>query len=680
MYLKLGNTRLVYEYPEIDDFMIFAEVIDSGMSFERPVVIRTKDQLHVLFGQDFSDRSFLEELLDWGISLYLTRPVNTKEDPWQDGYVDLSKYLVNDTVLKEFPTNPTDNTIYWIEDYGSSKYTEKGEPYEEYIYYEDDFVELDKLPQKIYGFKSMSLNNRDVLVINNKDCNIEYINPKYRKNYTIVEDKETISTAGLNLKRIKKGYQTMAFNLDFNNGVFRNLSESSKNGSYIVIQDRDGIRHLIYYGTLPKVDKKYYSITETFTDLDDLRNKILQLGYFWDSNTELLYSKFPVQTTYFYDIPHFSMVPNYNATHDLLSELCEDEGILKFWSKTIGSGGDYGDISVNIENLGDLEYRITLSRFDYSEVFEGYIDEREGYERIDRQISYGSILAYCEYYGGDVPEGTWTLCGSEMEDYTPEMYKKSLDLLLSDKIEDNVYPDFLLIPDIHNYLEDDKEDTYLKTYESFIEYSKNLGCQFLIQNNTYGEEDKEDYEYNYTVDVENRLVYFYHGMTVGGEDRPGYYLFLRGLIGDEYSISTDVALYRSPLDDKDPYNTEVEKLEKKKCNYLIDNNIVYYYKGYQNGKNPNTSIWMRFVLGKLSRELQKNRWSYLSERMTGKLKARIEGVIGRVVTSFSIIRQVTITNYDLDYSNNLITMSMDTYISDLVNNHMKLDITINYKT
>ena len=690
MYLKLGNTRLVYEQPTIDDFMIFAQVIDSDMAFERPVVVRTKDQLQVLFGQDFSEKEFLDELLDWGIVLYLTKPVSETEDTWQDGYVDLSKFAIDDSqVYPDYPEEYNSTTIYHIVNQDGYLYTPQGELYGNFIYYEGDFVDIKNLPQNIGGFKTNSLNNRDTLTINKEGAQIQYVNPRYRKNYIILESKNNISLEGLDLRRIKKGYQTMAFRLTIDEDTFQGSPD--KTGSYIVIQDRIGIRHLLYYGIKPTIKQKYYNedAVERFNSLGDLKIMIESLGYFWHEATNMLYSEFPVQTTYFYDIPGFEMVPDYNATHDILSELCEGDEKLRLWSKTIGPGGRDGDIEVMVEKLDDTddpEYRITLTRFDYSEVFEGYLTEKEDYERLDRQINCGSILAYADFLEdnpGDLPEGTWTLCGAIAESKTPAMYKKSLDLLMSDDIEDNVYPDFLMIPDIHLYGDemaggDDSGPEYYSIYTDLLRYAENLGCQVLVQNNVI-ENEKEDYVYNYTRDVENRLVYFYHGMTVAGEDRPGYYIFLRGLVGDQNSLSTNIAKYDSPLDGKNSYKAELPDLEKKKCNYLIDNNQVYYYKSYFNGNNPETSLWMRFVLGKLSRELEKNRWSYLSERMTGRLKSKIEGVIERVVTSFAIIRQVIVGDYEFDYANSLINLTLDTYISDLVGNHMKLDITINYK-
>ena len=167
-------------------------------------------------------------------------------------------------------------------------------------------------------------------------------------------------------------------------------------------------------------------------------------------------------------------------------------------------------------------------------------------------------------------------------------------------------------------------------------------------------------------------------MNVKGYTRPGYYLFLRGLLGDTYSISSTEAYYKSPLDSKDPYEDVLEDLENHKCNYLIDNGQFYYYKNYQNGKDPETTIWMRFVLGKIARELEKNKGFYLAERMTGKQASIIESVLGRVNSSFSIIRDITIQNIEFMPGKNKMSIDVYTSISDLIENDISINITINY--
>ena len=689
MYIRLGKAKLSYEPRTIDDFMTIAQVVSASMSFERPALVGTKTQLTALFGESFPEKAFLEELIDWGAVLYLYRPVSTKDDHNQEGYIDLEKCNTPSYYLEEPPTVPQEMTIYKIKDLEGSLLTDEGEPYDNYIYYDGELVLVNQLPQIVGGFRTDSLNNRDTLTLYKNQSKIPYLNPMFKKDYTILLNQvnrtnllDSLSTINSEdmvdlMAKIKKGYKTLAFKIE--SEPIGPLPDNS----YIVIQTNTKDRVLMYAGEeVPNIPTRYYTKTESVTSWDDILNKLRRYGYFTiPDKPDMLYASFPVHTDYFYTIPDLSLVPSYQGTHDLLSEIMEDSDIcMNLWSKTIGTGGIDGDITVAIEQLeDDLLYRITVSRFDYSEVFEGYIDEREGYERLDRQIEYTSILLHADFIQGDtLPVGTWTLCGATKEDYTQSMYLKSLDVF-RDEME-TIFPDFLLIPDIHVYGDATKADTdYYSVYLDLLDFAKETGIQILVQNNQFGDNKIEDYLYNYTGDKENRLIYFYHGMTINGWEEPGYYVFLRGLFGDSYSLSTNLVFYDSPMGDKNPYTETLDKLENKKSNYLVDNNQVYYYSQLLSGKKPETTIWMRFVLGKIRRELEKNRWSYLSERMIGTVKNRIDGILSRVQTSFSIIRRTQVSEFEIDYSNYKINLSIETWISDLVNNHMKLDITINYK-
>jgi hypothetical protein len=80
-----------------------------------------------------------------------------------------------------------------------------------------------------------------------------------------------------------------------------------------------------------------------------------------------------------------------------------------------------------------------------------------------------------------------------------------------------------------------------------------------------------DFIFNYTKDTENRLVYFYKSMLVDGYYRPGYYLFLNGILSNKFSISTNRIIYQDPVEnDEDVYAESETKLllENYKSNYL----------------------------------------------------------------------------------------------------------------
>jgi hypothetical protein len=77
-----------------------------------------------------------------------------------------------------------------------------------------------------------------------------------------------------------------------------------------------------------------------------------------------------------------------------LTELTKDQSTIEFWSKTIGTAGPDAEIGIEIEILGTDYYRATISRYDYYEIFEGYLLE-VGEERLDYIISKGSKLVGC---------------------------------------------------------------------------------------------------------------------------------------------------------------------------------------------------------------------------------------------------------------------------------------------
>ena len=224
------------------------------------------------------------------------------------------------------------------------------------------------------------------------------------------------------------------------------------------------------------------------------------------------------------------------------------------------------------------------------------------------------------------------------------------------------------------------------------------------------------------VDKENRLVYFFRDMTSYTVARPGYYIYLSGLLDNIYSASPDDILYNSPVTypydldlkvvqvDKLPnrpkedtvyiigenyylgsdliddsklvaaVNDEVikESLSKYKSNYLVYNNQIYYYRGYENGEDYETTAWMRFAIGKIYRELQKNKWSYLSLKNVGKIRENIVAVLSRITRSFSVVNSINIALFKPVMNENRIELTLEVGVADVVENNIVLDLTINY--
>ena len=344
-------------------------------------------------------------------------------------------------------------------------------------------------------------------------------------------------------------------------------------------------------------------------------------------------------------------------------------GIL-FWSRTIGRDSDIyddsRDISINTEELEDGEYLVKISRYDYSEYFTGRWGDIERGESLENKINQESKLIRCSIVNSDseirLPEGeTYKLSGAVENKSDPgSSFWKSLYTLL-DPPGETVCPDFFLIPYLYYYEgRDDKELIGLaEKYNTQFVISEKYPYQ--LEKNLTGEEDRE-----------NRVMYFYGDLQINDVRFPAAYPFLIGVL-ENSSIYTAKLLKNTIGKDVD-YNT----LDEKKCNYLESNNQRYFYKKYNSGDNYITTAWRRFLIGKISRELEKNKWNYLGTRYTGIIKNRIEEVLSRVKNNFSMIRDIQISKFLPDPQSQIINMTIDIETTDLVDNHIELDILINY--
>jgi hypothetical protein len=172
-------------------------------------------------------------------------------------------------------------------------------------------------------------------------------------------------------------------------------------------------------------------------------------------------------------------------------------------------------------------------------------------------------------------------------------------------------------------------------------------------------------------------------MKVDGSYRPGYYLFLNGILSNRYSISTNRIIYEDPVSDKeDVYKDSGMKLllESYKSNYMINNNIVYFYKEYQNGKNPKpkNTILFRFVAGKIQRELLKNKWKYLGEKNMCKIQDNIESVLSKIQSTYRIVKSLELIKFLPNMQQNKLDLEINIRVDDLVDKDITLDVTVDY--
>ena len=717
MYLRLGKTKINYLSPSIDDFIILAEVVDSDMSFEKPVFVRTVDELILWFGKDFKDYDYLRELISQGNVLYLFKPVNENSSRNKSfinyqRFKDIAGEFYNN--LSELPKVGEDNKIYKVINYkGEGRFTEGDLNFDKIIWHKElnDYINIFNLPQNLETRDSISLLNRDTLRICYNGSNIKYCNPIYGQGESIEELGESLlhtkpSLRTLDLELIEKEYQTLAFTVKFDKNIVPGEN------SYLVLQtDETGVRTLLYFGdNVPGekvIEKKYYDVSIKVTSYDDLFEKLDSLGFKY-SDDGVLIAPFPIRATYFYNIEGFCLVPNRKVTNFILDVLSKKNSRLEFWSKTIGPGGLDGDIKVKVEDTGNNFYRITVNRFDVQEIHEGYSETDIVEERLDTVINKNSRIVYCKliqsylgswlntrndlileypaYYSSNpkviddymvlqnprdhkIPEGTWILRGSEKESNTS--FDTALDNLLSNT--DTLYIDYLMIPNPDKF-ESSKiiVNNHYKLYDNLLDKLREVNCQALIENSD------SNLVFNKLDDLDNYLIYFYGSMEVGNKYRPGYYTYLKGILENKYSYSTTNILYRTPLDGKKLYGDLKLIQDRYKSNYMIDNGLYYYYPAYLDGDSYRSSGIMRFCLGKIQRELEKNKWNYISLRSTGPIRSTIEGILRRISNRFSVIRQILIRDFKVDSRGGKIELKIDTIISDLVKNTISLDVTINY--
>lgn len=789
MYIKLGTINLQY-YQETNDWMILGEILESDMSYEKPILVRTTDELDIWFGKDYKDYHYMQELINMGVVLYLYKPTYEQTTGGED-YIDLDKYIVdNDVWLRDVETEWVGRVVKSPEQYkfkydegdtikeigfeivnGKLSITENitGREYcttevvrkellsptnqiskiyekpiqfrvfnseDTWIYKDGEIVNTELLPQNI-NLTSVSSNNRDTLVVSSPNDILDFTYLDYNyvddilgifKNKELVDQLENVEhLEDIDMELVATNYQTLMFN------VFSNSVNLGTDDYFVMPNSSRGINTdlwiLYYQGNyeeIPKDIKDLFPIEKsvkisTFSELigklrDDMGYGVIDNG---DKNY-YIYSNTIIPVTYFYRSKNVGIIPETKITEAVLSKYITPG--IEVVSKTIGRSSEFEDdlIRFVVEKTDNDQYRVIISRYSYSEVFEGTLDYTLGKQRLDNQMTLESKLIRCNFYGKELREGTYYLRGAEKEKTTPEMYRYSLKQMLTTEYNTPAYPDYFMIPDKYKYTSDIVEDS---PYQIFLDFAKEVNCQFLIENKPYYDLFKietvttlpenrtsgtyyfiegsdvyynwegnivtdsffndvvsggGDFIYNYTKDEENRLVYFYKGMKYLYDDRPGYYAYLRGVLLDEFSISVKDILYNTPTTDAFlDYDIETT-LKRYKSNYLVCDNQTYFYKEYQDGKTYLTTGWTRFIAGKVFRELQKNSGEILGQQMLGIIRSKISGLIYSISNGFSIVSTIGITNFEPEDNGQSLRVDLDTIMNDQVKNHVNLDITVNY--
>jgi hypothetical protein len=728
MYIRLGKFNVSYSPETLNDtFMIFSQVVGSQLAYEKPRVISSTRQLDVWFGKDFPEYSYMSELLSNGASLFITKPLQDENSDLNNEGIDMTQYYEELTIfyndegddsidsnqygvsIKALPQQGSTTKIYKVidpdgpysykSDYGEIKYTKRV-----YLKEYNTYMDLDSISTT----NSLSANNRDTLVIFNNDCPISHCTPpycpsdflenvlyEYRDKRWVYksEGKAKISVNNIielnkilgdepsngtmvNLKlphvnvkeddliNLEANKTTLALKTSFNLRSDR---------SFLSLLDlRDHKPVLLYYSTKDKSVKdiiginkeNYFKSLIRFDSMDALRTELGTLGYYMDDSYIIAFEPIPV--TYFTNIQ--DLEPDQIKTQEILYNVFKDYAALRFYTKTIGYSPD--KMSVLIEKLDEPNnYRLTLRKYDYQEVFEGYSKGDTSNERLDYMISNNSGLMYCELLDPNIqiPKDEIELGGTIEETFTPEMYNRSLEILFNDS---QLPFDYFLVPNQSLYQLNPYDSSFS---EKLLSYAENLNCQVLIQNT------EDDYKFNYTKDLDNRLIYFYKGMTYNNEERPGYYLYLTGLLSDIYSADSKEIIYENPVEEE-LYEDLTIFLDKYKSNYLYYNGQKYYYKTYLNGSSYNTTGWMRFAISKISREIEKNKWELLGDKVIqSTARTRFERLMNRIVSYFRIIDSITIKSFTMTGADNRLDITIETSVNDLVKNNVTIDLTVNFK-
>lgn len=335
----------------------------------------------------------------------------------------------------------------------------------------------------------------------------------------------------------------------------------------------------------------------------------------------------------------------------------------------------------------------------------------------------------------ELPEGSWKLSGGEDEEVTYKCYQESLEIL---KNFSDFKEDFLLIPNIDNYrdIPIPVEYNYFPEYETLLDYARNKDCQVLIENQKTGyviktieslpeinlsfdipknkdfisktifkvkntgeyykydlhkksfvlvtdREMSNDYLNNFIFnyqDKDNYLLYFYDQIYLSDySKRPGFYVFLNNIITGKFETQQTRILYNSPQDERFLLSdlSLFEKLKEKKSNYLSYNNHYYYYDQLFNGSGSQ-SIITRFILGKIKRKIESEKWSIINKKNISERVNSIGNILQQIYTTyFSVIKNLSIIDIKEDNSKRTLSFTLRIIYTELIDKDIYLNITLN---
>lgn len=664
-YLNLGGRSINYIKPT-NDKLIVSSIVNSSSSYQYPTLVRSSSELEIYFGKSFEEKSYFDELIDKGATLYLYRPISTK------------KRKIDDDIDEDVET-PDDESL---------------------------------LPENLpIPENYVSWDNRDTLrLINTKGTQgngftFDHCYPEYNSTYNYRMDDHIMES--INTDNLENDYDTFSFDLDFSGvesfapsrvgedpfyitlPVFRRnvllwfrYDESIYippiGGDFIGPSTIEVVTYDEHGAQLPRetiLEKVIEALRTPYVDGAENQGFGYEINVGSDKNKIEIWRYYQEPNTYFFNLPGLSITSNFRKNQDILSMVSEKAKRLEFYSKTIGQNDE--DICIKIEkiNYHDDKYRVYISRFDYEEIYEVNLYENPNdpdVNIIDYTINKNSKLVSCKLIRtidnilvkDDLPTGTWYMRGSSKESYSYENRLKSLDILQYSEAID----DLLVINNINDWTDDITSQDF-NLYERLLDYCKEKDNQALISNRD------EEYKYNLTDDLDNRLVYFYGDMKYMYQLRPPYYVFLNGLLTDVYSVEARYVRYDVP-------NLSLgDELDKYKSNYLVDSNLFLYYENYKNhvedGK-VNTNIITRFIISKVGREIRRNKWNIIDKQSTTEKERVVDSILESLSKTYSMILSLSVISIDENIAEHKLNINLKLKVAELVDKDITLGVTLNY--
>lgn len=718
MKIVLGDSWINYQQEVEKDLRetIVSEVVESCIFPREPVFVRSIEELQALFGKKFGEFDYLSELLSTNkISLFLSGAYHTKtKNNILDKYFFLpdtspqtEKVLLSLSDTENFtseenllPDAGDSEKIYKVVTKRGPYYDKEKDVYFNYYKYLDT-QEVFTACQKNDIKKDVSSDGIDLLSIgeNGMFCyptafadrnNIEYnyINfPSDIKIYSLQENIDKGITSKyllLNLSDIKTE--------DFDNQkLFRDTVNSTIGTYYFALPkfikgENEEIsieyNYFLYspneYGMrLNPANDNFTGLEEplpnvsfqTFSTVEELRTLLDAVDFLTKNEDNTYILEFPKLTSYsfpfnmpktfYYWLP---FLKNQDYLYDTFIKPCE---LYRFSSKTFGYEGSEGEITVSIEKSPDKDnFYVTILRYDYEEFFEGPFIGKPGKERLDHIISRESKLIDFEILVEEAPEngwvlGYWKLRGSR--EFFMDLEKADFDYSLDSLMENNYITDFILVPNKDRYSD-------LK----ILNAAENSNCQALIVNTTPNVKTNLVSE-----DPNNRLIYLFGDFLFGDIWKPGYDVFLRGLLENNYLPSIKRVIYPVGYIEELP---EDLNLEDYKSNFLAYNDYFYYYNKYFSGSNYNTTALVRFVISKISRSLERYKWNVLGQKMNSDftIKSKFEEILLNIQNTYTIIRSIEVTKFFVNRPYQKLQANILTKMSDLISEDVSFDIILNY--